>query len=129
VPSELSAWWTFCWNHLTHYYQVDPLVFVALYALKSVVFFWTLARIVALVRRRCFQPIPALALLNLSSTLSPWTYVWLCGRNLPEWYTAWLGVVLVFGLGWLVWSVCLQLRRSRGGPGILVGEASGEEPA
>ncbi len=129
MSSDLSAWWTFCWNHLTHYYQVDPLVFAALYALKSVVFCWTLARIVTLVRRRCFQPIPALALLNLSSTLSPWAYVWVFGRNLPDWYTAWLGGILVLGLGWLVWSVRLRLRRSRGLVGVVGGAASAEDPA
>jgi len=55
--------------------------------------------------------------------------VWVFGRNLPEWYTAWLGMILVLGLGWLVWSVRLRLRRSRGLVGVLVGAASGEEPA
>jgi len=129
VPIDLSAWWASCWNHLTLYYQVDPLVFAALYALKSVVFCWTLARIVGLVRRRHFQPIPGLALLNLSSTLSPWTYVWVFGRNLPVWYPAWLGAIVLLGLGWLAWSVRSRLRGSRGLVGVVGGPASAEDPA
>lgn len=127
MPGELSAWWTFCWNHLTHHHQVDPLVFGVLYALKSVVFCWTLARIVLAVRQGCYQRIPWWALLNLSSTLSPWTYVWVFGRNLPEWYPFWLGGIVVLGLGWLAWSVRSRLHGGRGWSGLLAGSTSGKD--
>ncbi len=116
---DLVGLWTYWWDQLLNYYRVNPLVFVVMYSAKSVVFWWTVVLIVQRARRRDWDSLPGLVLLNVSTNVSPWVYVWFCGRNLPGWYPYMVYALAAYGLGWLVWYVRRKLRQFAGPEPVL----------
>jgi len=106
--------WAYWWDQLLNHYQVNPLVFIVMYSAKSVVYWWTVVLIVQRARRRDWDSLPGLVLLNVSTNVSPWAYVGLCGRNLPGWYPYMVYALAAYGLAWLVWYVRRKLRQFAG---------------
>lgn len=95
------------WNLLVDHYQVNPLVFGAMYGVKTVALGWLLVLIVRRARRQRWDALPVLLVASLGFNVSPWVYVWLFGRNLPDWYP-WI----VYGLaGWGLIALVLHVRR------------------
>lgn len=93
------------WDLLINYYQVNPFIFIAMYSIKSVIFWWTVILIVKRAIQRKWDSLPPLVLLNVSTNVSPWVYVWICGRNQPFWYPYMVYFVGGWGLCYLTWEV------------------------
>lgn len=103
MQPDLAGWW----NLLVDHYQVSPLVFGLMYGFKTVALGWLLVLIVQRARRQRWDALPALVVASLGVNVSPWVYVWLFGRNLPDWYP-WI----VYGLaGWGLAALALHVRR------------------
>lgn len=99
--------WAFWWDQLLNHYRVNPFIFVVMYGIKSVIFWYLVFVIVLKARRRQWDSLPGLILLNVTVNISPWVYVWLYGRNLPGWYP-----YMVYWLaGWGLVALTLEVRR------------------
>jgi len=120
--------WNYWWDQLLYHYQVNPLVFVVMYACKSVVFWWLVIRIVLEARRRHWEPIPGLILSNVAVNVSPWVYVWIFGRNLPAWYPYMVYFLAGWGLVYLVMHVRKKLRQHPGPGPVLFRRRSRNQP-
>jgi hypothetical protein len=104
---------------LVRHYHVNPFIFLGLYGFKSVVWWWTMIAMGALALRRAWGRIPPLLLLNVTTNVSPYAYVYFFGRNLPWWFPYLLasmagGAVIYLGL-----QLYLRLNRvlAQGPPG------------
>lgn len=78
------------------YYHVNPVIFLSLYVPKSFIYWWTIFRILAHLRKGETGRVPALILLNVTTNLSPWLYVYFCGDNLPWFYPLWFVAMIGF---------------------------------
>ncbi|MBQ7529020.1 hypothetical protein IJT10_03850, partial [bacterium] len=94
VSEFVSYWWNLCVN----YYEVNPVIFITMYSIKSIIFWWTILAIVKRALKREWGKIPALVILNVSTNVSPWVYIWIFGKNLPFWYK----YMVYFIGGWAV---------------------------
>lgn len=95
---------------LTNYYKVNPWIFMIMYSVKSVIFWWTVALIIKNIIRRNWNVISGLVLLNVSTNVSPWVYVWICGENHPWWYSYMVYFVGGWGLCYLAWDIRRRLK-------------------
>ena len=93
-----------------NYHRVNPLVFLSLYAVKTVTFWWFVVLIVQRARQRRWDSIPGLVLATMAFNVLPWLYVWLCGENLPRWYPLVVYYFGGYGLIYLAWYVRKKLR-------------------
>lgn len=106
--------WAFWWDQLLNHYGVNPLIFVVMYSVKSVIYWYTVFLIVQRVRRRDWDSLPGLILLNVTTNVAPWVYVWAFGRNLPGWYPYMVYWMAGWGLVYLVLQVRKKLRQYAG---------------
>lgn len=106
--------WAFWWDQLLNHYRVNPLIFVVMYSVKSVIYWYTVFLIVQRVRRRDWDSLPGLILLNVTTNVSPWVYVWAFGRNLPAWYPYMVYWMAGWGVVYLVLQVRKKLRQYAG---------------
>ena len=105
--SEFLGYW---WNLCTDYYRVNPVLFITMYSIKSVIFWWTIIYIVKLVLQKKWNSIPFWVFLNVSTNVSPWVYIWICGENLPFRYSYMVYFVGGWALCYLVWDVRRRLK-------------------
>ncbi len=103
----ISAQFTYYWDMCVNYYHVNPYIFITMYAVKSVIFWWTIALIVKRALRREWGRLTGLFLLNVSTNVSPWVYVWICGDNHPWWYE----YMMYFVGGWGAVALAFDVRR------------------
>lgn len=94
------------------YYHVNPIIFLSLYIPKSFIYWWTIFRILACLRKKQTGPVPGLILLNVSTNLSPWLYVYFFGENLPWFYPLWF----VAMIGFAVFVLYRTVKKKLGGP-------------
>ncbi len=92
----MGAWIEKWWNLSIDYYHVNPIIFLSLYIPKSFIYWWTIFRIVGCLRRKETHKVPGLVLLNVTTNISPWVYIYICGDNLPWYYPLWFVAVIVF---------------------------------
>lgn len=102
------------WYLCVDYYHVDPIIFLSLYIPKSFIYWWTIFRIVACLRSRQNHRVPALVVLNVTTNISPWVYVYVFGDNLPWWYPLWF--VAVLGLTLIYLGRTVRKRMLQPGP-------------
>ncbi len=98
-----------------------------MYSVKSVIFWWTVALIIKNIVRRNWDVISGLVLLNVSTNVSPWVYVWICGENHPWWYPYMVYFVGGWGLCYLAWDIRRRLKAMQEAPPESV-EAQENEP-
>lgn len=96
-------------THLIREHGVDPYVFLGIYLAKSVVYYYTVYRVVSAVRRRHWETVPFWVLVNVTTNLSPWVYVYIYGRNLPWWFHLCFLSVLVYTAIFLGWEIRRRL--------------------
>ena len=83
ISNFVAYWWDLCIN----YYKVNPVIFITMYSIKSVIFWWTIIYIVKLALAKKWNVIPGWVFLNVSTNVSPWVYIWIFGDHLPFWYS------------------------------------------
>lgn len=107
---SIVSYCQYWWDLVINYYQVNPFIFVGMYSVKSVIFWWTVILIVQRALKRQWDSLPGLVLLNVSTNVSPWVYVWVCGKNQPFWYPYMVYFVGGWGVCYLAWDVNRRLK-------------------
>lgn len=113
VINYLAQTWNYWWDLCLNYYQVNPFIFIAMYSTKSVIFWWTIALIVKHCFKREWNSLPPLVLLNVTTNVSPWVYIWICGRNQPWWYPYMVYFVGGWGCCYLAWEIRRRLQEAK----------------
>ena len=103
ITDFIAHWWDLCIN----YYKVNPVIFISMYSVKSVIFWWTIIYIVKLAINRKWNSIPGWVFVNVSTNVSPWVYIWIYGENLPFWYS----YMVYFIGGWAICYLICDVRR------------------
>lgn len=106
ISGFVAHWWDLCLN----YYKVNPVIFITMYSIKSVIFWWTIIYIVKLALAKKWNTIPGWVFLNVSTNVSPWVYIWICGENLPFWYSYMVYFIGGWAICYLIWDVRRRLR-------------------
>ena len=96
-----------CWDLCVNYYHVDPVIFLVLYIVKSVIFWWLTAVILKRALKRQWDGLALLVTVNAAVDVVPWVYVWIWGDNHPWWYQ----YMVYFVGGWGFVGVYLDIRR------------------
>ncbi|MDO5297495.1 MAG: hypothetical protein Q4F00_12875 [bacterium] len=96
-----------CWDLCVNTYHVDPVIFLVLYVVKSVIFWWLTAVILKRALKRQWEGLALLVTINAAVDVVPWVYVWIWGDNHPWWYQY---MVYIIG-GWGFVGVYLDIRR------------------
>lgn len=96
-----------CWDLCVNYYHVDPVIFLVLYIVKSVIFWWLTAVILKRALKRQWDGLALLVTVNAAVDVVPWVYVWIWGDNHPWWYQ----YMVYFIGGWGFVGVYLDIRR------------------
>ena len=86
-----------------------------MYSIKSVIFWWTIIYIVKLALAKKWNTIPGWVFLNVSTNVSPWVYIWICGENLPFWYSYMVYFIGGWAICYLIWDVRRRLREHEQG--------------
>jgi hypothetical protein len=90
-------------------YNVNPLVFGAIY-LASVPFFWfSIYKIIAGLKTKRLNQVRTFAVILGFAIIAPFFYVAVFGRNLPVWF--WIFVALI--IGYSVYSTLARLKTTR----------------
>lgn len=98
------------WDSCINYYKVNPVIFLTVYTVKTFLWGWTLIIIVKKAIKREWNTLPGLVILNVSINISPWVYVWVCGENLPFWYSYMVYFVGGWALCYLLWDVWRRVK-------------------
>lgn len=101
ITDFIAHWWDLCIN----YYKVNPVIFISMYSVKSVIFWWTIIYIVKLAINRKWNSIPGWVFVNVSTNVSPWIYIWIYGENLPFWYSYMVYFIGGWAICYLIWDV------------------------
>ncbi len=88
-------------------YGVDPVVFLALLFGASPVFYFSIYRMVRAVAKRRLNEVTVWSMIFLLSTVAPYLYVLVAGRNIPWWAYIIIGLVVAQG----IWSLVRRLRK------------------
>ncbi len=88
-------------------YGVDPVVFLALLFGASPVFYFSIYRMVRAVAKRRLNEVTVWSMIFLLSTVAPYLYVLVAGRNIPWWVYIIIGLVVAQG----IWSLVHRLRK------------------
>jgi len=88
-------------------YGVDPVVFLALLFGASPVFYYSIYRMVRAVAKRRLNEVTVWSMIFLLSTVAPYLYVLVAGRNIPWWVYIIIGLVVAQG----IWSLVRRLRK------------------
>ncbi len=88
-------------------YGVDPVVFLALLFGASPVFYFSIYRMVRAVAKRRLNEVTVWSMIFLLSTVAPYLYVLVAGRNIPWWVYIIIGLVVAQG----IWSLVRRLRK------------------
>lgn len=94
-------------EHIRNTYGVDPYLFAVLYLVKVILYWFTVYRIVLSLKKREWEKATSWGILNIFIFLSPYTYVYAVGRNLPSW----CGWCYIFLIVLAISSLVLRLHR------------------
>jgi len=100
------------YEHCVVYHGVNPGIFVSLYLAKSVVYYYFLYRVVRSIRRRHWAPVPSWILICIVVNMTPWIYVYLYGRNIPNWFHGLFAAALASTAAFLGWQLKRKLTAS-----------------
>lgn len=98
-------------------YRVNPFIFGALYLLGVGPFWFSLYKIIAGLKRRDFRQIRIFSLILGIAIILPFGYVVAFGHNLPVWFWAAAGLVILFSF----YSVYRKLKRVNRFPKMISG--------
>ncbi len=87
-------------------YNVDPVIFLAIYLAAVPVFYYSLVRTIRALAKGLGQEAMRWSAIFLCAVVAPFVYVLLFGRNLPWWVYAIIAVVVGQG----AWSLVRKLR-------------------
>jgi hypothetical protein len=91
-------------------YGVDPVVFLVIYLACAPVFYYSIIRTIRALAKKNSAQLLVWSMVFLLSTVAPFVYVLIFGRNIPWWVYALLAVLI----GQAVLSLILRLRRKPG---------------
>lgn len=90
-------------------YGVDPVAFLAIYFASAPFFYYSIFRMVRALAQRKQQEILLWSMVFLGSTVAPFLYVLVFGRNMPWW--VYVVIALLIGQG--VYSLIRRLRKKQ----------------
>ena len=102
----IEHWWDLCVNH----YKVNPYIFISMYSVKSVIFWWTMIIIGKNIIKRNWNVLPGWVMLNVSTNVSPWVYIWIYGENLPFWYSYMVYFIGGWAICYLLWDIYRRIK-------------------
>lgn len=101
--------YNYFWDACVNYYHVDPIIFLVMYIVKSIIFWWLMTVILRRALRRQWDGLFFLITINAIVDVVPWVYVWIFGDNHPWWYQY---MVYIVG-GWGFIGIFLDIHRKR----------------
>lgn len=90
-------------------YGVDPVAFLVIYLASAPFFYYSIFRMVRALAQRKQQEILLWSMVFLGSTVAPFLYVLVFGRNMPWW----MYVVIALLIGQGVYSLIRRLRKKQ----------------
>ncbi|MGA2380453.1 MAG: hypothetical protein ABSG85_14220 [Spirochaetia bacterium] len=90
-------------------YGVDPVAFLVIYLASAPFFYYSVFRMVRALAQRKQQEILLWSMVFLGSTVAPFLYVLVFGRNMPWW--VYVVIALLIGQG--VYSLIRRLRKKQ----------------
>jgi len=90
-------------------YGVDPVAFLVIYLASAPIFYYSIFRMVRALAQRKQQEILLWSMVFLGSTVAPFLYVLVFGRNMPWW--VYVVIALLIGQG--VYSLIRRLRKKQ----------------
>lgn len=88
-------------------YGVNPIVFLAILLGASPIFYYSIYRMVRAIAKGRLNEVTVWSMVFLLSTVAPYLYVLVAGRNIPWWVYIIIG--LLVGQG--IWSLVRRLRK------------------